>query len=147
MSRRLKGARGGFNHMTLSVSDLAGCEARFYAPVLSELGYDKVEDRPGQYTVWFNAAAVSAISLSQAERQLDGPFDRYKPGFHHCAFWADSPTDVDVFHRRLLDWNVRVLDAPAAYPDYGPGYYAVFFSDPDGLKFEFTYQEIEAEAA
>jgi hypothetical protein len=27
-------------------------------------------------------------------------------------------------------------DAPREYPAYVPGYYAVFFSDPDGIKLE-----------
>ena len=27
-------------------------------------------------------------------------------------------------------------DPPADYPSYGEGYYAVFFTDPDGLKLE-----------
>jgi hypothetical protein len=30
----------------------------------------------------------------------------------------------------------NVVDPPADYPDYGEGYYAVFFTDPDGLKLE-----------
>ena len=28
----------------------------------------------------------------------------------------------------------KLLDAPAEYPQYGQEYYAVFFSDPDGLE-------------
>ena len=31
---------------------------------------------------------------------------------------------------------MRVLDAPAEYPQYAPGFYAVYFEDDDGLKFE-----------
>lgn len=31
-----------------------------------------------------------------------------------------------------------MLDAPAEY-GYEPGYYAVFFSDPDGLKLELVH--------
>ena len=144
MTMALKGARGGVNHLTLSVSDLAACEAAFYTPVLTELGYEKVEEHEGQFTVWFNAAAVTAISLSQAKHQHDGQYDRYKPGFHHFAFWADSAADVGAFHEKLVAWGIPVLDAPADYPEYGPGYHAVFFADPDGLKFELTYQTIEA---
>lgn len=33
-----------------------------------------------------------------------------------------------------------LLDAPADYPRYGTGYYAVFFADPDGLKLEFVHR-------
>ena len=35
-----------------------------------------------------------------------------------------------------------VLDPPADYggqPGYSPGYYAVFFADPDGIKLEFVH--------
>ena len=31
---------------------------------------------------------------------------------------------------------MKVVDPPADYPEYGEGYYAVFFLDPDGLKLE-----------
>lgn len=144
MATALKGARGGVNHLTLSVSDLVACEAAFYTPVLTELGYEKVEEHDGQFTVWFNAAAVTALSLSQAERKHEGGYDRYKPGFHHFSFWAGSAADVDEFHEKLGKWGIPVLDAPANYPEYGLGYRAVFFADPDGLKFELTYQTIEA---
>ena len=33
-----------------------------------------------------------------------------------------------------------ILDAPAEYPQYSTGYYAVFFTDPDGLKLEFVFK-------
>ena len=42
-------------------------------------------------------------------------------------------------HALLLRIGATVLDAPAEYPQYGAGYYAVFFSDPDGLKLEFVH--------
>ncbi len=35
--------------------------------------------------------------------------------------------------------QVTVVDAPADYPDYGEGYYAVYFLDPDGLKLEAMF--------
>jgi catechol 2,3-dioxygenase-like lactoylglutathione lyase family enzyme len=34
--------------------------------------------------------------------------------------------------------GAAILDAPAEYP-YFPGYYAVYFTDPDGLKLEFVF--------
>jgi catechol 2,3-dioxygenase-like lactoylglutathione lyase family enzyme len=46
---------------------------------------------------------------------------------------------VDDVHRQLLALGVPILDAPAAYPQYAPGYYAVFFADPDGLKLEYVF--------
>jgi glyoxylase I family protein len=35
--------------------------------------------------------------------------------------------------------GATIPDAPSAYPNYGANYYAVFFTDPDGLKFEYVH--------
>jgi hypothetical protein len=32
-----------------------------------------------------------------------------------------------------------MIHPPRDYPQYSPGYYAVFFEDPDGLYLEFAY--------
>jgi glyoxylase I family protein len=39
----------------------------------------------------------------------------------------------------VLGVGARILDAPTDYPRYGNGYYAVFFTDPDGVKLEFVH--------
>ena len=44
--------------------------------------------------------------------------------------------DVDDLYALLKRMKATVVDPPADYPDYGKGYYAVFFLDPDGLKLE-----------
>ena len=41
--------------------------------------------------------------------------------------------DIDRVHRFLVQAEVAILDAPAEYPQYGDGYYAMFFADPDGM--------------
>ncbi len=40
---------------------------------------------------------------------------------------------------RAIDFYQTVLGAPAEYPEYGPDYYAVFFTDPDGMKLELVH--------
>ena len=67
------------------------------------------------------------------------PHDRYTPGLHHLAFHADSRSDVDAFHKFLESIAATILDPPREY-DYTPGYYAVFFADPDGLKLEVVHE-------
>ena len=42
-------------------------------------------------------------------------------------------------HARLVSLGVTVLDPPASYEHYSPGYYAVFFADPDGIKLEYVF--------
>ena len=65
--------------------------------------------------------------------------DRSSPGLHHLAWNADSRQDVDAMHALLTRIGATVIDPPADYPQYGPGYYAVLFADPDGLKLEFVH--------
>ena len=70
------------------------------------------------------------------------PNDRYAPGMHHMAFHAADAADVERIHRVMLDAGATVLDAPADYSGqagYGPGYYAAFYADPDGLKIEVAH--------
>jgi glyoxylase I family protein len=38
-----------------------------------------------------------------------------------------------------VEAGIPILDPPAEY-DYTPGYYAVFFADPDGLKLEVVFE-------
>ena len=71
--------------------------------------------------------------------------DRYSPGLHHLALRAKSRAAVDVLHAKLVTAGATILDAPAEYPEYGAGYYAVFFADPDGVKLEYVFTPPEAE--
>ena len=54
---------------------------------------------------------------------------------NHLALNAVDRRQVDRVHEVLVALGADVLDAPAEY-DYDPGYYAVFFRDPDGFKLE-----------
>lgn len=56
------------------------------------------------------------------------------------AFRAADRADVDALYTLLQNIGATVLDAPAEYPQYSEGYYAVFFTDPDGLKLEYVFK-------
>ncbi len=131
-------ALGTMNHLALTLGDLPAAEAAFYAPVLEFLGYRKVEDSDGM-TLWYSTASGCSVNLWQARPEFAGQLhQRYAPGFHHFAFGADSRAEVDALHSLLKRIGATVLDAPAEY-DYVPGFYAVYFADPDGLKFELVH--------
>ena len=60
---------------------------------------------------------------------------------HHLAFAVDSRQEVDRFYNEVLlklD-GVEIEEPPVECPEYGPGYYATFFYDPDGIKLEVAY--------
>ena len=127
----------GYDHVDLTVNDLVrSCE--FYDRVLHELGFRRTETWDGG-VVYEGAGGVSLALLQAHEHARGAQFDRYRVGLHHLAFRAKCREDVDTFHRFLLAATVEVLDPPAEYPQYGAGYYAVFFADPDAIKLECVH--------
>lgn len=125
---------GNINHIALTVSDMERSEA-FYNRLLGFMGYEQGE-KTEQLILW--ASPNSAITISPANPQSNQKCDRYSPGLHHLAFSADSREDVDKLHQELIQQQVTILDSPAEY-DYLPGYYAVYFLDPDGIKLELAH--------
>lgn len=122
----------GVDHVDLAVRDLGGAIG-FYATVLGALGFSRVPHP--EYVAFANAHVM--IGLRQA--RSDDPAERFRSGLHHLALRAAGRADVDAFHAFLVANGVTVLDAPAEYPEYGAGYYAVFFADPDGSKLELVH--------
>ena len=64
-----------------------------------------------------------------------------RAGLNHVAFRVERREDVDRFRRELLlPRGIPTLyDTPREFPEYAPGYYAVFFEDPDRIKLEVTH--------
>jgi len=130
-------ATGAINHVALTVSDLQRSR-EFYTPILQFLGYKNTGDMPG-VSLWESTSTGSAINFWQAKPELIGhKHQDYAPGLHHLAFNASSKQEVDDFYKLLLDVGANIVDAPAEY-EYAPGYYAVFFTDPDGIRIELAH--------
>ncbi len=135
---------GSMNHIRLTVTDIPKAE-RFYDPLLRFMGYRFVEKSdsrlawaamtPSGSLQWVILSLVSDAGAARTH-------DRYSPGLHHFAWNADSRDEVDRFHALLCATGATELDAPSEY-SYEPGYYAVFFSDPDGMKLEFVHVPVE----
>jgi glyoxylase I family protein len=131
--------RGFINHLDLTVSNLPRSIA-FYDLLLGELGYQRSELYAGGVPCWLiRDSDRHEFSIGLHVAKSDRIHDRYSTGLHHLAFHAASRSDVDRCYKLALDNNVTILDSPAEY-DYTPGYYAVFFADPDGMKLEVVYE-------
>ena len=50
----------------------------------------------------------------------------------HVAFTAPNRATVDTVHRAARELGAEILHEPREWPEYHPGYYAVFVRDPDG---------------
>lgn len=133
--------RGMINHIDLTVADPVRSRP-FYEAVLGFMGYRRVNGHERGFDFDLKAPDGSFCSIGIMKAQGEGAVrkhDRYAPGLHHLAWTAPDRADVDTLYALLLEIGATILDTPADYPKYGPGYYAVFFADPDGLKLEYVY--------
>ncbi|HRK64257.1 MAG TPA: VOC family protein [Terricaulis sp.] len=134
--------RGALHHLDLTVRDVQASKP-FYAAVLGFMGYVIVDDRAD--FVDFKLKASNGHPCFIGIAPANGPnagraHDRYSPGLHHVAWAAEDRDDVDALYAVLQDIGATILNAPAEYPQYSAGYYAVFFADPDGLKLEYVHK-------
>ncbi|HXF98525.1 MAG TPA: VOC family protein [Gaiellaceae bacterium] len=141
----MAGARGGsalsggagIHHVDLVVSSIER-SLPFYRELLAPLGYTRVSEVRGERgeTIWYLGGRDVELGLREA--QTPGAYDRYRVGVHHVAFVAPSREVVDERHRWLVARGAAIESPPREY-DYVPGYYAVFFYDPDGIKLEILH--------
>ncbi len=132
----------GIDHLDLVVTDL-GRSLEFYRDLLAPLGYvreNRITGERGERITYLGRAEGGG-SIGLRERQSDAhgvPYDRYAVGVHHIAFSAPSRAVVDERARWLAEQEVTIESGPEEY-GYAPGYYAVFFYDPDGIKLEIVH--------
>ncbi len=132
----------GLDHLDLVVSSLDRSLA-FYRELLRPLGYvneSRIEGERGERVVYLGTGALGSVGLRAARsRAHDVPYDRYGVGLHHVAFAASSRGTVDERAAWLRAQGADIESGPEEY-GYTPGYYAVFFHDPDGIKLELVHR-------
>ena len=140
----------GIHHLDLVVSDLERSLA-FYRGLLQPLGYVRegpIVGERGERVVYFDhIRGEGAIGLRERQSDAHGvPYDRYAVGVHHVAFAATSRAMVHERAAWLAERGVAIESGPREY-DYIPGYFAVFFYDPDGIKLEIVHVPDDPELA
>ncbi|MQM38753.1 hypothetical protein KBTX_02772 [wastewater metagenome] len=133
----------GVHHVEFSVLDYERSIA-FYDRMFGWLGYHSFWTLDVGYRSTYYMArypfAHSYIGIQPARSGERLHHDEHATGIHHIALWARRRREVDDFRREFLaNAPVTVTDEPAEYPVYAPGYYAVFFSDPTGIRWELAH--------
>ena len=129
----------GLHHLDIVVSSIER-SLPFYRDLLGPLGWHgqgEVEGERGE-TIYYLSGADTSLGLREATTPSEGPYDRYRVGLHHIAFEVASRAAVDERAEWLRANDVEIESGPEVYW-YLPGYYAVFFYDPDGLKLELVH--------
>ena len=128
----------GVHHVDLVVSSIER-SLPFYRELLAPLGYHRISEVEGERgeTIWYLAGPGTSIGLRQAQSESPS-YDRYSVGLHHLALEAYTRGTVDERADWLRSQGAEIESGPQEY-HYVPGYYAVFFYDPDGLKLEIVH--------
>jgi glyoxylase I family protein len=129
----------GFHHVDLVVSSILR-SLPFYRELLEPLGWYRVGEVEGERgeTIWYISGPGSSLGLREAQSASDDEVDRYRVGLHHLALEAPSRAAVDAAADWLRTRGAEIESGPKEY-GYLPGYYAVFFYDPDGIKLEIVH--------
>ena len=125
----------GIDHVYFSVRSLEISEA-YYDTVLGEiLGFRKnafhLNSNP--HVQYFNRHFGIVIRQARAE----GDFNSESAGLHHFCLRVNNEEDVDRAAAAMRTAGITV-SIPTYHREYAPDYYAVFFTDPDGLRLELT---------
>lgn len=133
----------GVHHVEFSVLDYEN-SINFYDRMFGWLGYKSFWTLDIGYRSTYYMARFpffhSYIGIQPASKGEKLIPEDHVTGIHHIALWAKNRKEVDQFYQDfLLREKIAVTDIPCEYPIYAPGYYAVFFIDPTGIRWELTH--------
>lgn len=134
----------GIHHVEFAVLDYDESIA-FYDAMFGWLGYSSFSTLGIEYQSVYYMTRVanphSYIGIQPARTGGKLTHTEQAVGINHIALWAHSRREVDQFAREFLTTrDIAVTDEPQEYPQYLPGYYAVFFDDPiNGIHWELAW--------
>ncbi len=128
----------GIDHLMINANDYDKA-VRFYGWLMPGIGYPHSESfsEPSSMTGYYGDSGSLWVVRSDPPRRSE-TFDKGRVGLREIAFRAESRRQIDDLARGISSHGGRILDPPREY-DYRPGYYSVFFTDPDGLKLEVVH--------
>ena len=125
----------GIDHIYVTVSDLSRSE-KFYDRVMRILGFRKnTFTNEGDHHIQYYNRHFGFVL--RPARSAHATHDPLAPGLHHFCFRVEDAATVDAIAKRFAEDGVA-CSSSQLYPDYAPDYYAIFFSDPDGIRLEVT---------
>ncbi|WP_066632126.1 VOC family protein [Labilibacter marinus] len=137
------------DHLQITVRDIKIAEP-FYDKLFALLGFDInlkakgfVKEHDFEVVEYSHPKLIIGIN-SPREVFKNDEIHRRKPGaLHHLAFKAESRDEVDRLYPLIKEIGANIIDPPKYYPQHGESYYALFFKDLEGIKYEIVFEERE----
>jgi len=127
---------GRIDHTIVSVNKYEPA-CRFYDWLMPKLGYAGGPHDYGEMRGWSSQPGSFWVKKADTHFAAD-TFNKDRVGLCEIAFGGENRAQIDALAQEIEAHGGKILDAPREY-DYVPGYYAVFFTDPDGLKLEVVH--------
>jgi catechol 2,3-dioxygenase-like lactoylglutathione lyase family enzyme len=126
------------DHLALQCAD-PGAAADFYTRVFAPCAVRELMrfESPG-------GAVVGLCGADSFPRLFLGSLVDHGARPVHLAITAPSREAVDAVFTAAKDAGAEILHEPRIWPEYHPGYYAVFFRDPDGNNVEAVHHTFPA---
>jgi catechol 2,3-dioxygenase-like lactoylglutathione lyase family enzyme/heme-degrading monooxygenase HmoA len=124
-----------YDHVDVRVRDLERA-ARFYDPLCRELGLTTISPSPGWRYYEPSDGSVLMFVLTEDPQ--------HRAASTRVAFRGETRGDVDRIAQAALDAGATAFEPPALCPEYTPSYYASFFEDPDGNRYEVCHRGDDA---
>ncbi len=134
------------DHIQITVKDISKAE-EFYDQLMPILGFDlkdkskgKVLEHDFEVVEYKHPLLIFAINSPRSIFK-DDSINRRKPGaMHHIAFKANSKEEVNDCYILIKAIGANIINEPKYYPQHGENYYALFFKDLDGIKYEIVFE-------
>jgi catechol 2,3-dioxygenase-like lactoylglutathione lyase family enzyme len=132
------------DHIQITVKDLNVAE-NFYDKFLPVLGFD-IKNKVTAFikehdfhVIEYTHDLLAFAITSPRETFKNDTINRRKPGaLHHLAFKANSREEVDKAYKELIKIGADIVSEPQIHPEYSKNYYAVYFKDPENIKYEIV---------
>ena len=123
------------DHVGITCADLEAAK-RFYDMVLATLGHRRLLD----------VGVAVGYGSDTPDFWLSSPESDGPNRESHLAFTAPDVASVHAFHAAATGLGAETLHEPRLWPEYHPGYFAVFVRDPDGNNVEAVFHGAAATA-
>ncbi len=125
-----------FSHIDFRVSD-AQAVRPFYDALMALFGTEPTAVRTARYGYTRRYGSVRADFLNVYEDP------QARPTTMRIAFAAPSRAFVDEVARVVRERGARDVEGPAYFEQHHPTFYAVFFEDPLGNRFEVCHHRMD----
>jgi len=121
-----------FSHIDLRVTNLDSV-LPFYEKLLPELGFTRTF-HSANWKVFAADGELPSAPYFAITEDVD-----HKPNDNLIGFWAEDQDEVNRIAKLVIELGGNVSAGPKLFP-ISPTYYAVYFEDPCGNKYEMVHR-------